>query len=117
MRIGYARADLSEQNLHFQLARLEEARCEHVVVERASTFDASPTELLRVLTHVLYRGDTLVVCQLDRLAGSPRQLIKTLDHMNERGILLESLGTQGEERAFKQSLRATFEENGSVKYH
>ena len=91
MRIGYARVSTLDQKPDLQLEKLREAGCEQVIVEKASGARADRPELIRLLSEILREGDTLVICKLDRLARSLKQLIQTAEELKGRGIGLVSL--------------------------
>jgi DNA invertase Pin-like site-specific DNA recombinase len=79
MLIGYAQRDA-----------LTEAGCEHIYTEQISGAVADRPELTAAL-HFARKGDTLVVWKLDRLAGSVKQLIETVEKLRSRGIGFRSL--------------------------
>ena len=90
MLIGYARVSTQEQDLALQLDALQVAGCERVFREQAS---GAPRErpALKAALEYMRRGDTLVVWKLDRLARSLKQLIETVEALDERDIGLRSL--------------------------
>lgn len=91
MRFGYARISTSDQNPDLQIARLDEAGCERIVIERASGARADRPELKRLLTDTLRAGDTLVIWKLDRLARSLRHLLEIAADLKSRDVHLVSL--------------------------
>ena len=90
MQIGYARVSTQDQNPELQLDALKEAGCEKVFVEKASGAQRERPELQAALEFVR-SGDMLVVWKLDRLARSLKQLIETVESLEERGIGFRSL--------------------------
>lgn len=90
MDVGYARVSTQEQNLELQIEALEKAGCEKVFVEKASGAQRERPELKSALSY-MRSGDALVVWKLDRLARSLRQLINTVENLEERKIGLKSL--------------------------
>ncbi len=90
MLIGYARVSTQDQNSQLQLDALEKAGCERIFEEKASGAQRERPALNEALTF-LREGDTLVVWKLDRLARSLRQLIDTIEALEERGIGFRSV--------------------------
>lgn len=90
MLIGYARVSTQDQDTEMQRAALSEAGCEEVFTEKASGAQRDRPELAKVLEYAR-SGDTLVVWKLDRLARSLRQLIETVEGLEDRGIGFRSL--------------------------
>lgn len=93
MKIGYARVSTKEQEAYLQYDALNEAGCERVFEEKASGAQRDRPELKKAIEY-LRPGDVLVVWKLDRLARSLRQLIETIEDLQERGIGFVSL-TEG----------------------
>ncbi|NQY75281.1 MAG: recombinase family protein [Candidatus Margulisbacteria bacterium] len=91
MKIGYARVSTQEQHLDQQIQQLTEAGCEEIVQEKKSGADFTRPELQTLLKH-LRKGDTLVVCKLDRLARSTRHLLDIVDELNAKSANFCSLG-------------------------
>jgi DNA invertase Pin-like site-specific DNA recombinase len=89
--IGYARVSTDGQGLDAQNAALREAGCERVFAEKVSGAKTDRAQLARALAS-LASGDTLVVCKLDRLARSTRDLLNTLDAIGKAGAAFKSLG-------------------------
>jgi DNA invertase Pin-like site-specific DNA recombinase len=90
MHVGYARVSTQDQKPELQLDALKAAGCEKVFEEKASGAKRDRPELLAALDY-LRKGDTLVVWQLDRLARSLKQLIETVEMLEQRGIGFRSL--------------------------
>ena len=90
MLIGYARVSTQDQNPALQLDALKRSGCEKTFTEKASGAQRDRPELKAALDF-MRRGDTLVVWKLDRLARSIRQLIETIEALEERGIGFRSL--------------------------
>jgi DNA invertase Pin-like site-specific DNA recombinase len=88
MIIGYARVSTDGQTLDAQQAALREAGCEKVFAEKVSGAKADREKAIAALTV----GDTLIVCKLDRLARSTRDLLNTLAAIAEAGASFRSLG-------------------------
>jgi DNA invertase Pin-like site-specific DNA recombinase len=90
MLVGYARVSTREQNQALQLDALQAAACERVYTGKASGAQRERPELKAALDYAR-EGDTLVVWKLDRLARSIRQLIETVEDLEQRKIGLRSL--------------------------
>lgn len=90
MLVGYARVSTQDQNPVSQVEALQAAGCERVFSETASGANCERPELKAALEYVR-AGDTLVVWKLDRLAWSVRQLVETIEALNERQIGLRVL--------------------------
>ena len=90
MLIGYARVSTQDQNPELQLDALQKMGCEEIYLEKASGAQRDRPELKAALKY-MRAGDTLVVWKLDRLARSIRQLIDTVENLEQRGIGFRSL--------------------------
>jgi DNA invertase Pin-like site-specific DNA recombinase len=90
MFIGYGRVSTLDQSLDLQLDALNKAGCEEVFVEKASGAQRDRPQLKASPRHAR-KGDTIVVWKLDRLARSLRQLIETVEDLEERKIGFRSL--------------------------
>jgi DNA invertase Pin-like site-specific DNA recombinase len=91
MIVGYARVSTDGQTLDAQQAALRQASCERVFSEKVSGAKTDRQQLAKALA-ALGPGDTLVVCKLDRLARSTRDLLNTLATVGEAGASFKSLG-------------------------
>jgi DNA invertase Pin-like site-specific DNA recombinase len=90
MIIGYARVSTDGQTLDAQQAALREAGCEKVFAEKVSGAKTDRAALAKAIA-ALTVGDTLIVCKLDRLARSTRDLLNTLAAIAEAGASFRSL--------------------------
>jgi len=90
MLVGYARVSTQDQKPELQLDALKAAGCEKVFVEKASGAQRERPELKAALEY-MRDGDTLVVWKLDRLARSMKQLIETVEGLEEVGVGFRSL--------------------------
>jgi len=88
MLIGYARVSTRDQKQDLQLDALRGAGCERVFEETASGAKRDRPELKAAIDFMRI-GDTLVVWKLDRLARSTRQLLETVEFLEQRGIGLK----------------------------
>src|SRR5215471_2624379 len=91
MIIGYARVSTDGQTLDAQQAALTQAGCARVFSEKQSGAKTDRQQLAKAIA-ALSPGDTLVVCKLDRLARSTRDLLNTLAAVGEAGATFKSLG-------------------------
>lgn len=90
MKIGYARVSTTDQNLTYQLKELKAAGCELIFKEKITGTHADRPELIRMLEH-LRKGDKVIVCKLDRLARSVKDLLDIVAQIGERGASFRSL--------------------------
>jgi len=91
MIVGYARVSTDGQTLDAQQAALKAAGCERVYSEKISGAITDRPALAKAIGG-LGNGDTLVVCKLDRLARSTRDLLNTLAAVGDAGATFKSLG-------------------------
>lgn len=93
-KIGYARTSKTNQNLSLddQIEKLQNAGCEKrdIFSEHVSGRKVKRVEFNRMLES-LESGDMLVVCKLDRLGRTTKQLIELVEWMNENDISLKIL--------------------------
>lgn len=90
MLIGYARISTRDQKPHLQLDALREAGCGRIFEETASGAQRARPAFSAALDFMRV-GDSLVVWKLDRLARSTRQLLETVEALEQRGIGLKVL--------------------------
>lgn len=90
MFIGYARVSTDDQNLDQQRAALKEVGCRRLFEEKVSGAKRDQLELARLLDQVR-EHDVVVVCRLDRLARSTRDLLDIAELLREAGAGLRSL--------------------------
>jgi DNA invertase Pin-like site-specific DNA recombinase len=89
--LGYARVWAPAECSQEQEDALNDASVERVWIETASGARADRPVLDHLLTHVLQRGDTLVVVRLDRLGRSLRHLFEVVEQLAADGVGLRSL--------------------------
>ena len=89
--IGYARVSTDGQSLRSQTEALHQAGASRVYSEKLSGAYSDRPQLAKAIA-ALGQGDTLVVCKLDRLARSTRDLLNTLDTIGKAGATFRSLG-------------------------
>ena len=90
MLIGYARVSTRDQKPNLELDALRDAGCQRVFEETASGAKRDRAALKAAL-EFMRSGDSLVVWKLDRLARSTRQLLETVEELEQRGIGLKIL--------------------------
>jgi DNA invertase Pin-like site-specific DNA recombinase len=90
MLLGYARVSTQDQKPELQLDALRLAGCEKLFTEKASGAQRERPQLQAALDY-MRQGDALVVWKLDRLARSLKQLIETVEELEQRGIGFRSL--------------------------
>jgi DNA invertase Pin-like site-specific DNA recombinase len=89
--IGYARVSTDGQSLQSQTEALHQAGAGRVYSEKLSGAYADRPQLAKAI-QALGNGDTLIVCKLDRLARSTRDLLNTLAAVADAGATFKSLG-------------------------
>jgi DNA invertase Pin-like site-specific DNA recombinase len=89
--IGYCRVSTTGQDLAGQLSALKAAGAERIFSEKVSGAKTDRKALAKAIA-ALGPGDLLLVCRLDRLARSTRDLLNTLDAVAKRGAGFKSLG-------------------------
>lgn len=89
--VGYARVSRREQNPEAQEAELRAAGCERVFVDHGESSRSTDRPQWLECLNYLRAGDILKVRRLDRLAGSERILIETLQDLDARRVNLVSL--------------------------
>jgi len=90
MVIGYARVSTDGQSIQAQTEALHGAGCARIFAEKISGAYSDRPQLAKAIA-ALGEGDTLVVCKLDRLARSTRDLLNTLDAIAKAGATFKSL--------------------------
>ncbi|HLV29423.1 MAG TPA: recombinase family protein [Burkholderiaceae bacterium] len=91
IRYGYARSSAGDRNLEQQIEELTQAACSRIYSDDGIALAGSSYPGLDKLTKKLRRGDTLVVCRLDRLGHSLRDLVELIDDLGSSGIHFVSL--------------------------
>jgi DNA invertase Pin-like site-specific DNA recombinase len=90
MLLGYARVSTNEQDTATQVSALKSAGCEKIFLEKASGGRWERPELHRLLDQ-LRKGDVLVVCRLDRLSRSLRDVLMIFERIQESKAGFRSL--------------------------
>lgn len=93
MRVGYARVSTLDQNLDGQLDALKAAGCDQIFSDKSTGANMERPGLAEALRYCR-AGDALVVCRLDRLGRSLKDLLRVVEELRERNIAFVSL-TEG----------------------
>ena len=89
--VGYARVSTREQNPAAQEAELRAAGAVRVFVDQGESSRVRDRPQWLACLDYLRAGDTLVVRGLDRVAGSEKMAIETINELHERGVNIRSL--------------------------
>lgn len=89
--VGYARVSKNEQNPAAQEAELRAVGAERVFVDHGESSRIMDRPQWLACLDYLRDGDTLVVRRMDRLGGSERIIIETLNDLERRGVNIRSL--------------------------
>jgi DNA invertase Pin-like site-specific DNA recombinase len=89
--IGYARVSTQDQDLTAQLDAFRKAGARTVFREKVSGVRADRPQLAKLMAS-LTRGDVVVVCKLDRLGRSTRELLELIYRIDQAGAAFRSLG-------------------------
>lgn len=95
MIYGYARVSTKKQDLTAQLMQLKEYGCGQIFQEHGSGRNKERPQF-QALLEVVERGDTVVVCKLDRFARSTIDALNTINMLNEKGVSMVVLNMGGE---------------------
>lgn len=90
MIIGYARVSTAEQNITLQINALKKTGCERIFQDKVSgskDFREGLNQALEMLTP----GDTFVVCKLDRLGLTLKNLITFIIKLEEKEVEFKSI--------------------------
>ncbi len=94
-RYGYGRVSSKGQekngnSLEDQKKQLEEAGCDEIVLEAYTGTKMARPKFTKILKK-LQKGDTLVVCKLDRFARTAREGLEVVEDLMSRGIKVHIL--------------------------
>ena len=93
-RKGYGRVSSKGQeqgnSLDDQERQLKEAGCDEIILETYTGTKMDRPKFTKLL-ETLQRGDTLVVCKLDRFARTAREGLEVVEDLMERGIKVHIL--------------------------
>jgi len=93
-KVGYARVSSHGQSLEIQLEKLHAEGCVKVFQEKRSGTRADNRPMLKECLAYVREYDILVVCKLDRLARSVRDLQKISEAIEKAGTDLKVLDQQ-----------------------
>jgi DNA invertase Pin-like site-specific DNA recombinase len=89
--VGYARVSTREQDPQSQAAELRAAGAVRVFIDHGESSRIADRPQWRACLDYLRPGDTLAVRRLDRIAGSEKMAIETINDLHERGVNIKSL--------------------------
>lgn len=89
--VGYARVSRHDQNPAAQEAELHAAGAVRVFVDHGESSRVKDRPQWLACLDYLRPGDTLLVRRLDRIAGSEKMAIETINELAERGVNIKSL--------------------------
>lgn len=90
MEIGYCRVSTDQQNTDLQMDALKKRGCGRIFLETASGAQRDRPVLKEAMAFAR-EGDVLVVWSLSRLGRGLRQLLETIEHLEQAGIGFKSL--------------------------
>ncbi|RYE11620.1 MAG: recombinase family protein [Rickettsiales bacterium] len=91
MQIGYARVSTQDQNLDMQIDALKRAGCEKIFAEKITGTKQTRPEYELLKEFIRDGIDTVVVCKLDRMGKSLKNLIEEMGELERRKIGFRSL--------------------------
>jgi len=89
--VGYARVSRHDQDPAAQEAELRAAGALRVFVDQGESSRVRDRPQWLACLDYLRRGDTLLVRRLDRIAGSEKMAIETINELHDRGVNIKSL--------------------------
>src|SRR5437773_10523640 len=89
MKLGYIRVSRDKQTTALQEDAMRREQCERTFTDKMTGKRFHRPEFLRMLD-LARAGDVIVVWRLDRLGRSLKDLIETVQAMEQRGIELKS---------------------------
>ena len=90
-KLGYARVSAADQSFETQETRLREAGCTIIRSEKASGKSRDGRGELATILDFIAAGDELVVCRLDRLGRSTRDVLNLVHELDAKGASLRVL--------------------------
>jgi DNA invertase Pin-like site-specific DNA recombinase len=88
--IGYARVSTADQELEVQMEQLRSIPCEKIFQEKISGASVERPQLTSLLEYVR-EGDILVVCKLDRIARSTKNLLDIVELLEKKKVAFKVL--------------------------
>ena len=94
MRFGYGRCSTNEtkQDIDRQIRELKQEGAEEVFFEYEHG-DSAVKPQLELLLDRVQQGDTIIVCEVSRLARSTKQLCEIIEKVKEKKICLNIIGS------------------------
>ncbi|WP_047523907.1 recombinase family protein [Microbacterium sp. ZOR0019] len=89
--VGYARVSTREQDPAAQEAELRAGGAVRVFVDHGESSKVRDRPEWLACLDYLRPGDTLLVRRLDRIAGSEKMAIETINELHDRGVNIKSL--------------------------
>jgi DNA invertase Pin-like site-specific DNA recombinase len=90
-KIGYGRVSSSSQDLAIQISQLEKAGCSPIRTEKVSGKSRDGRTELESILEFVRAGDELIVCKLDRLGRSTRDVLNIVHELEAKGASLKVL--------------------------
>src|SRR5437870_4832780 len=90
MKLGYIRVSRDKQTTALQEDAMQREQCERIFTDKMTGKRFDRPEFLRMLD-IARAGDVIVVWRLDRLGRSLKDLVETVQALEQRGIELRSL--------------------------
>lgn len=91
--IGYARVSTKGQDLTVQREQLQAAGSTKIFEEKVSGTKRDRPELIKMLDWVR-EGDTVIVCKLDRIARSIKDLWEIVEKLQAKGVGFQALNNK-----------------------
>ncbi len=88
--VGYARTSTTDQNLDAQIELLHDAGADRIYHEKISGVSKNRPELVALLDYVR-KGDTVVICKIDRIARNTKHLLEIVETLKIKGVTLKIL--------------------------
>lgn len=91
---GYARVSTTDQHLGAQVEQLTAAGCAKVYQEKASGSKAGTARpQLAALIAAVQPGDVVIVCKIDRIARSVRDLLNIVGDLKDHDVAFKALNS------------------------
>ena len=90
MVVGYARVSTLEQNIERQEVALSELGCERVFIDKMSGKNTDRPKFNAMMDFVR-EGDTLIVSEYNRLSRSTKDLLATIEELENKGVVVKSI--------------------------
>lgn len=95
--IGYARVSTRDQNLTVQIEQLKAAGCtctEETLYQEKVSGSKIDRPALAAMIKYARKGDTVIVCKLDRIARSIKDLWSIIDKLQAKGVGFQVLNNK-----------------------